>query len=55
MAAGQGIKRGDHNHDSEFQDQDGETGYDILLDRTDPTLVDTEIDFFGQQLPVSIR
>ncbi len=45
-AAEQGIKLGYHNHDFEFFDQDGETGYDILLDRTDPTLVDMEIDFF---------
>ena len=42
----QGLKLGYHNHEFEFIDQNGENGYDILLDRTDPALVDMEIDFF---------
>lgn len=42
----QGIKVGYHNHEFEFIDQDGENGYDILLERTDPNLVDMELDFF---------
>jgi len=37
---------GYHNHDFEFLEQDGEIGYDILLERTDPELVTMEIDFF---------
>ena len=41
-----GLKLGYHNHEFEFIDQDGENGYDILLERTDPALVDMEIDFF---------
>lgn len=42
----QGLKLGYHNHEFEFIDQDGVNGYDILLERTDPELVDMEIDFF---------
>lgn len=42
----QGIKVGYHNHEFEFIDQDGENGYDILLERTDPELVDMELDFY---------
>jgi sugar phosphate isomerase/epimerase len=46
IAKQQGLKLGYHNHEFEFIDQDGENGYDILLERTDPELVDMEIDFF---------
>lgn len=35
-----------HNHDFEFQNQGGSTGYDILLKETDPTLVDMEMDLY---------
>ncbi|WP_298468580.1 sugar phosphate isomerase/epimerase [uncultured Erythrobacter sp.] len=43
-AAGKMI--GYHNHEFEFIEQDGTTGYDILLERTDPELVTMELDFF---------
>jgi sugar phosphate isomerase/epimerase len=46
VAKQQGLKLGYHNHEFEFIEQDGENGYDILLERTDPELVDMEIDFF---------
>lgn len=41
-----GLKVGYHNHEFEFHDLGGETGYDILLERTDPDLVTFEVDFF---------
>lgn len=41
-----GMMIGYHNHEFEFVEQDGTTGYDILLDRTDPELVTMELDFF---------
>ncbi|MDJ0643146.1 MAG: sugar phosphate isomerase/epimerase [Erythrobacter sp.] len=43
-AAGKMI--GYHNHEFEFVEQEGTTGYNILLERTDPELVTMEIDFF---------
>ena len=39
-----GIKFGYHNHDFEFEQQDGKTLYDVLLDNTDPSLVNMELD-----------
>lgn len=39
-----GIGFGYHNHASEFDKADGQTLYDILLDRTDPKLVSMEMD-----------
>lgn len=41
-----GIQLGYHNHEFEFLDLGGMTGYDILLERTDPELVAMEIDLF---------
>lgn len=42
-----GLGLGYHNHSFEFDPlQDGPTGYDILLDRTDPKLVTMELDLF---------
>lgn len=35
-----------HNHDYEFTDQDGQTGYDIIMKETDPSLVKLQIDLF---------
>lgn len=35
-----------HNHDFEFIDHDGVTGYDILLRDTDPNLVKLQLDLF---------
>ena len=43
-AAGKMV--GYHNHEFEFVEQDGTTGYDILLERTDPELVTMELDFY---------
>lgn len=45
-AAAAGMQLGYHNHEFEFDDLgDGTTGYDILLDRTDPETTFFEIDF----------
>ena len=41
-----GMMIGYHNHEFEFLEQDGTTGYDILLERTDPKLVTMELDFY---------
>lgn len=41
-----GIRFGYHNHDFEFKDLDGQTGYDILLKETDPGLVTFELDIY---------
>lgn len=35
-----------HNHDFEFIDQRGETGYDVLIHETDPQLVKLQLDLF---------
>ena len=35
-----------HNHDFEFTDHSGETGYDIILRETDPTLVKLQMDLY---------
>lgn len=41
-----GLKFAYHNHDWEFVDVDGELLFDVLLDETDPELVDFELDLF---------
>lgn len=41
-----GMMLGYHNHEFEFIEEDGTTGYDILLSETDPALVTMELDFF---------
>lgn len=41
-----GRQLGYHNHEFEFADLGGTNGYGILLERTDPSLVTMEIDFF---------
>ena len=41
-----GLKLGYHNHDFEFTNFDGETGYGIFLKNTDPSLVDFEMDLY---------
>lgn len=41
-----GIKLGYHNHDFEFQDHNGTTGYDVLLKETDKNLVHFELDLY---------
>ncbi|NCI46547.1 sugar phosphate isomerase/epimerase family protein [Sediminibacterium soli] len=35
-----------HNHDFEFREQDGQTGYDIILKETDPALVKLQMDLY---------
>ncbi|RYG63356.1 sugar phosphate isomerase/epimerase [bacterium] len=39
-----GIKFGYHNHASEFQSENGQVLYDVLLQNTDPKLVNMELD-----------
>lgn len=41
-----GIRFGYHNHDFEFKDLDGQTGYDILLKETEASLVTFELDIY---------
>lgn len=41
-----GLKLAYHNHNIEFFDLNGTTGYDILLQETDPDLVDFEMDLY---------
>jgi len=41
-----GIQMAYHNHDFEFKDFGGKTGYDILLQETDPKLVKMEMDIY---------
>ncbi len=35
-----------HNHDFEFTDHNGENGYDIIMKKTDPSLVKLQIDLY---------
>ncbi|GMN08897.1 sugar phosphate isomerase/epimerase [Croceitalea sp. MTPC9] len=35
-----------HNHDFEFLDHNGEIGYDIIMSRTDPSLVKLQLDLY---------
>jgi len=46
MCAAAGLKLSYHNHDFEFQKQDGITGYEILLKETDHNLVSFELDLY---------
>lgn len=41
-----GIQMGYHNHNFEFEQQDGKTGYDTLLSSTELDLVKMEMDLF---------
>jgi sugar phosphate isomerase/epimerase len=41
-----GMRAAYHNHDFEFQAIDGELPFDILLNETDPDLLDFEVDFY---------
>lgn len=42
----QGMRLAFHNHDYEFKNFDGRTGYDVLIDQTDPDLVFFEMDCY---------
>jgi len=46
MCVAAGLKLAYHNHDFEFQKQDGITGYEILLKETDRNLVSFELDLY---------
>lgn len=39
-----GIDLGYHNHNAEFMEVNGKTGWDILMEETDPGLVELEVD-----------
>lgn len=41
-----GMKFGYHNHAFEFDEMDGQTPFDLILDETDPKLVHIEMDIF---------
>lgn len=41
-----GLKLAYHNHNFEFTDHDGTTGYEILLKETDPSAVQFELDLY---------
>ena len=41
-----GLKMGYHNHDFEFAPTGGRIPYDLLLEETDPELVDMELDLY---------
>lgn len=41
-----GIGFAYHNHDFEFTEYDGQTGYDIILNETDPEVVKLQIDLY---------
>jgi sugar phosphate isomerase/epimerase len=41
-----GLKLGYHNHDFEFVESNGQIPYDMILEQTDPALVDIELDLY---------
>ncbi len=41
-----GLKLGYHNHDFEFVESNGQIPYDMILEQTDPALVDMELDLY---------
>ena len=41
-----GLKFGFHNHDMEFKDYGGVTGFDVLIESTDPALVQWQMDCY---------
>jgi len=45
-AKAMGMMVGYHNHEFEFIEDAGTTGYDILMERTDPELVTMELDLY---------
>ena len=44
--SGTGLGFAYHNHGFEFEDHNGENGYDIILSDTDPDLVKLQIDMY---------
>jgi sugar phosphate isomerase/epimerase len=45
-AKSMGLKFGFHNHNAEFQDFGGVTGFDVLIKNTDPALVQWQMDCY---------
>lgn len=43
---GAGLRFAYHNHAFEFESADGQVPYDVLLDETDPALVEFELDLY---------
>ena len=41
-----GMRFGFHNHNAEFRSYDGTTGFDVLMQRTDPALVQWQMDCY---------
>lgn len=46
LARAGGLQLAYHNHDFEFKDLGGQTGYNVLLKETDPKLVKMELDIY---------
>jgi sugar phosphate isomerase/epimerase len=46
VARSAGLRFAFHNHDAEFRDVQGTTGFDLLLAHTDPALVSFQIDLY---------
>jgi sugar phosphate isomerase/epimerase len=46
QAKAMGLKFGFHNHNAEFQDFGGVTGFDVLMKHTDPALVQWQMDCY---------
>lgn len=46
QVTGAGLGFAYHNHDFEFTDHNGETGFDVILNETDPSLVKLQMDMF---------
>jgi sugar phosphate isomerase/epimerase len=46
QAKDMGLKFGFHNHNAEFQDFGGVTGFDVLMKHTDPALVQWQMDCY---------
>jgi sugar phosphate isomerase/epimerase len=46
QAKSMGLKFGFHNHNAEFQDFGGVTGFDVLMKNTDPALVQWQMDCY---------
>jgi sugar phosphate isomerase/epimerase len=58
MCQDAGLKLAYHNHNREFAPLEGTTGYDVLVQETDPKLVDFELDLywakFADQDPLAL-
>jgi len=46
ISSAHGVKMAYHNHDFEFMEMDGEIPYDILLNNTEKSLVEMELDLY---------